>query len=92
MNQLSRLVQDVNNMMTDNVAALCCCFVTSLDALFQLPRIYFLPQPDLRGQRAQAPGLPPTEGPHQTVLILFLANDRCLPYYDFVVAHCWSLF
>ena len=29
---------------------------------------------------------------HQTVHILFLANDRCLRDYDLVVAHCWSLF
>jgi len=25
---------------------------------------------------------------HQTVHILFLANDRCLRDYDLVVAHC----
>ena len=29
---------------------------------------------------------------HQTVHILFLANDRCLRDYHLVVAHCWSLF
>ena len=27
-------------------------------------------------------------GSHQTVHILFLANDRCLRDYDLVVAHC----
>jgi len=29
---------------------------------------------------------------HQTVSVLFLANDRCRRNYDLVVAHCWSLF
>ena len=29
---------------------------------------------------------------HQTVFVLFLANDRCLRDYALVVAQCWSLF
>ena len=48
------------------------------------------PGPDLGDK---GPGLsPPTDGLHQTVSLLFLANDRCLRDYDSVVAHCWSLF
>jgi len=31
---------------------------------------------------------PPTAASHQTVHILFLANDRCLRDYDLAVEHC----
>ena len=43
---------------------------------------------------AQAPAFHQQRASHQTVHILFLANDRCLRDYDLVVArivdHCFS--
>ena len=48
------------------------------------------PRPDLRGSREQAGSQACRQQTvsHQTVHILFLANDRCLRDYDLVVAHC----
>jgi len=44
-----------------------------------ITQCYLLPgRGDIPAQRAS----------HQTVHILFLANDRCLRDYDLVVAHC----
>ena len=51
-------------------------------------RVLVCSGPDLRGGGQRAPGLSPTEGTHQTVHVLFLANDRCLRDYDLVVEHC----
>ena len=41
-------------------------------------------RPDLGGQEARAPSLPPTAGPPTKPHILFLANARCLREYDLV--------
>ena len=45
--------------------------------------------PDLWGKGARALGLPPVEASHQTLHILFLANDRFQRArdYDFVVSY-----
>ena len=49
--------------------------------------------PDLRGPRGPWPhAYHQQKVAHQTVHILFLANDRRLRDYDSVVAHCWSSF
>jgi len=45
----------------------------------------FLPQPDLIGPVAQAQASHQQRASHQTLYILFLAHNRCLRDYDFVL-------
>jgi len=64
-------------------------FWTALSLAHDAPPLGVLAEPDLRGPRGPGSRHPNQQRvSHQTVRILFLANDRCLRDYELVVARC----